>query len=267
MSVKTDASGRRWIEVETEVPGTPEEVWQAIATGPGISSWFVATDIRDDGTLVSHFGPGMDAVGRVTLWDPPRRFSAEGDGFSPNAPPLATEWSVEARGGASCIVRVVHSLFAAADDWDDELESMESGWPGFFRVLRLYLAHFRGQPCSTFRAMAFTSLDEAQAWKVLTTSLGLANARAGQSGRTGGDTPSLAGHVEHTDDGRNPHLLLRAESPSPGAIWFGAVRMGDQTCLVMSAYFYGADAATTVAREEPRWQGWVAKVPGVPSGA
>ena len=35
MPVKKDASGRRSVEAEVEVPGTPEEVWQAIATGPG----------------------------------------------------------------------------------------------------------------------------------------------------------------------------------------------------------------------------------------
>src|SRR4051812_45796727 len=43
MSVKREASGRRSVQVEVEDPGTPEEVWQAIATGPGISSWFVWT--------------------------------------------------------------------------------------------------------------------------------------------------------------------------------------------------------------------------------
>ena len=41
MGVKEEASGRRSVQVEIEVSGTPEEVWQAIATGPGISSWFV----------------------------------------------------------------------------------------------------------------------------------------------------------------------------------------------------------------------------------
>ena len=47
MSVKKEASGRRSIQVEVEVPGTPEEVWQAIATGPGISSWFVPTEFEE----------------------------------------------------------------------------------------------------------------------------------------------------------------------------------------------------------------------------
>jgi hypothetical protein len=29
MSVKTDASGKRSVHLEFEVPGTPEQVWQA----------------------------------------------------------------------------------------------------------------------------------------------------------------------------------------------------------------------------------------------
>src|SRR5260370_2327939 len=37
MSVKKEASGRRSIQVEVEVPGTPQEAWQAIASGPDIS--------------------------------------------------------------------------------------------------------------------------------------------------------------------------------------------------------------------------------------
>lgn len=41
MGVKKAANGRRSVEVEFEVNGTPEEVWQAIAIGPGVSSWFV----------------------------------------------------------------------------------------------------------------------------------------------------------------------------------------------------------------------------------
>ena len=61
MSVKKEASGRRSVQVEVEVPGTPEEVWKAIATGPGISSWFVPTEFEErDGkpvAVTSRFGP------------------------------------------------------------------------------------------------------------------------------------------------------------------------------------------------------------------
>ena len=63
MPVKKDPSGRRSVEVETEVPGTPEEVWQAIATGPGISAWFVPAKLegREGGRVALDFGGGMES--------------------------------------------------------------------------------------------------------------------------------------------------------------------------------------------------------------
>jgi len=149
MSVKKEASGRRSIQVEVEVPGTPEEVWQAIATGPGISAWFVPAEFEErDGKPVAvsfNFGPGMESRSMLTAWDPPRMFAKEADGWIPGSPPIATEWTVEARAGGVCVVRVVQSLFASTDDWDGQLEGTENGWPGIFRVLRIYLTHFRGQ--------------------------------------------------------------------------------------------------------------------------
>ncbi|MCG8450245.1 MAG: hypothetical protein MI725_11805 [Pirellulales bacterium] len=48
MAVSKDDSGRRFVQVEVEVPGTPEEVWQAIATAEGITSWFVPTKTEHD---------------------------------------------------------------------------------------------------------------------------------------------------------------------------------------------------------------------------
>ena len=72
MSVKKEASGRRSIQVEVEVPGTPEEVWQAIATGPGISSWFAPAEFEEqDGkpiALTLNYGPGMASRSVVTDW-------------------------------------------------------------------------------------------------------------------------------------------------------------------------------------------------------
>ena len=55
MSVKKEESGRRWVQSEVEVPGTPEEVWDAVATGPGVSSWFYPTDIdgQEGGEVIS----------------------------------------------------------------------------------------------------------------------------------------------------------------------------------------------------------------------
>ena len=158
MSVKKEASGRRSIQVEVEVPGTPEEVWQAIATGPGISAWFCPAEFEEQGgkpvAATLTFGPGMESRSVVTAWDPPRMIAREADGWAPGSPPIATEFSVEARAGGVCVVRVVNSLFASTDDWDKQLEGAESGWPGIFRILRIYLTHFRGQRSAIMQVMA-----------------------------------------------------------------------------------------------------------------
>ncbi len=117
MPVKKDASGRRSVEVETEVPGTPEEVWQAIATGPGISAWFVPAKLeeREGGAIALDFGPGMESQAVIKAWDPPRRFVAENEGgMGPGSPTVADEWTVEAKSGGTCRVRIVHSWFAAS---------------------------------------------------------------------------------------------------------------------------------------------------------
>ena len=94
MSVKKEASGRRSLQVEVEVPGTPEEVWQAIATGPGISSWMVPAEFEvRDGKPVAvkmNFGPGMEIRSSVTAWEPLRKWASQSDGV-PGSPPIANE--------------------------------------------------------------------------------------------------------------------------------------------------------------------------------
>src|SRR5262245_40548042 len=195
MSVKKEASGRRSVQVQVEVPGTPEEVWQAIATGPGVSAWFVPTEIvEQDGKPVavkSNFGPGMESTATVTSWDPPRKFAAESPGWTPDMPTMATEWSVEARAGGVCVVRVVHSLFASTDDWDNQLEGTEFGWPGFFRILRLYLAHFRGQRSAIMQWNAMPAGTAEDAWATLTAALGLKGVVAAHRWTASPGNPSL----------------------------------------------------------------------------
>jgi uncharacterized protein YndB with AHSA1/START domain len=259
MSVKKEASGRRSVQVEVEVPGTPEEVWQAIATGPGISSWFVPTEFEErDGKPVAvklNFGPGMESRSVVTAWDPPRRFAAEASGWSPGSPPIADEWSVEARAGGVCVVRVVHSLFASTDDWDNQLEGTESGWPGFFRILRIYLTHFRGQRSAMMQWMAPAAGTETEAWETLTAAVGLKRVSAGQRWTAPSGVPVLSGVVEHVSQSPG-NALVRLDKPGPGVAALGAVDYGG-SMVTLSFYLYGDQAAGTVARVTPLWQAWI----------
>jgi uncharacterized protein YndB with AHSA1/START domain len=256
MSVKKEANGRRSVQVEVEVPGTPEQVWQAIAAGPGVSAWFVPAEIdgRIGGTVTHHFGGGMDSDSTITEWDAPHRFAADGS-WGPNAPTIATEWIVEARGGGTCIVRVVHSLFAETDDWDGQLTGVESGWPSFFRILRMYLEHFPGQPSSQIQIMAMP--DASGAWEKLTGALNLAGAAPGERRAAGDSAPPLSGIVESVNTSGSPHTLLRVDLPAPGAVLAAACPAGGKAWVTVGFYLYGDTAAAVVAREQSAWTAWM----------
>ena len=260
MSVKKEASGRRSVQVEVEVPGTPEEVWQAIATGPGISAWFVPAEFEEKGgkpvAVKLDFGPGMESRSVVTAWDPPRRFAREGEGWVPGSPPMATEFIVEARAGGVCVVRVVQSLFASTDDWDEQLTGSEGGWPGIFRILRLYLTHFRGQRSAIMQFMAPVPGTQADAWKTLTAAVGLKGVSLGQHWAAPAGVPALGGVVEYLSD--SPYgALLRLDKPGPGTAALGTIEFGGSVMATLSFYLYGDQAAETVARETPLWQAWI----------
>jgi uncharacterized protein YndB with AHSA1/START domain len=77
----------RSIELEVEVAGTPEEVWEAIATGPGISAWLHPTEFeeRQGGRFRYDMGFGI-REGTVTAWEPPHRFAQE-VGWQPGGDP------------------------------------------------------------------------------------------------------------------------------------------------------------------------------------
>ncbi|MBI1826886.1 MAG: SRPBCC domain-containing protein [Planctomycetes bacterium] len=270
MSVKKEPSGRRSIQVEVEVPGTPEEVWRAIATGPGVSSWFVPTkcDEREGGQVVSTFGPGMDCPAKITAWQPPKRFAAEAEMGPPGTPMMATEWSVEARAGGVCLVRVVHSLFASTDDWDNQLDGLEQGWPTYFRILLMRLSHYKGMPCSAMQFVAMSSEQESKAWENAGGALALLRVAEGQGWTAPEGLPHMAGVVDLVGKGVHPNtVLLRLEAPSPGAAYVGAFSCGGMVMVCMNIYLYGAKAKAAVNRDEPAWQKWMGeRFPMPPAG-
>ena len=143
----------RSVELEGEVVGTPEEVWEAIATGRGISAWLHPTEVteRAGGRFTFDLGFGATREGTVTAWDPPHRFAQEttwdpGGGLP--AARVATEWLVEGRDDGTCLVRMVMSGFGTEVGWDDELEGMAAGMRAALAALAGYRAHFPGRPAA-----------------------------------------------------------------------------------------------------------------------
>jgi DNA-binding transcriptional ArsR family regulator len=80
--VSTSPNVPHRLEFSVEVPGTPEQVWQAIATAKGMSAWFLPTEMeeREGGSLHFTMGPEMGSDGHVTAGSRPTAWSTRRTG-------------------------------------------------------------------------------------------------------------------------------------------------------------------------------------------
>jgi uncharacterized protein YndB with AHSA1/START domain len=162
------------IKDEIEVEATPEEVWEAIATGPGIDSWFMGkneVEPREGGTVRTVL-PGFEFEATITAWDPPRRFahrSEEGEDGSVHA----FEFLIEGRDQGTTVVRWVHSGFLG-DNWEAEYDGLKEGDPAYFHKLGQYLRYFRGRTATPVEVYGPNVPDRERAWETLRGGLGLA---------------------------------------------------------------------------------------------
>jgi uncharacterized protein YndB with AHSA1/START domain len=68
---------------EIQVDATPDEVWEAIATGTGMDAWFMGSneiESREGGFARTEGLSGWTVESTVTTWDPPNRFIYGFDG-------------------------------------------------------------------------------------------------------------------------------------------------------------------------------------------
>jgi uncharacterized protein YndB with AHSA1/START domain len=142
-------TGKRFeVRLQAQTPASPEQVWEAIATGPGISSWFVGrTDIVGDVVRTS-FGEDWIPGATVTVRDEPHRF-AYGSDTAPDGRHVGYEFLIEGRAGASTVLRAVTSGFLPGDDWEHEYEAMSHGTRLFFASLVEHLRFFAGRTGET----------------------------------------------------------------------------------------------------------------------
>ena len=259
MSVRVDPSGRRWVRGEVEAPGSVDELWQAIGTGAGLSSWFTRSEfsVGADGQptqLTCHFGPGISSAATLTRWDPPRGFSVISDEFIQGGPEVATDWNIEERDGKSCLLSVEHGLFVDSDEYDNHIEATEAGWPAFFRILQLYMAHHRGEPCALLELMG-AAADGDRAWEDVSSALGFSNAQPGERFAAPAGALPFSGVVD-TVPGET-EVILHIDQPTSGVAHLFVWPINDQILLSLRFYLYGEDAAKVVSREEPLWRSWM----------
>ena len=248
---------RRCIELAVEVPGSPEEVWRAIATGAGISSWYVPHTIeeREGGGATASFGPEpeMQIQGRVAAWEPPHRVVFDG---GEGVEGMAFEWTIDARDGGTCIVGLVNSGFGRGDEWDALYDDMPAGWQLFMLNLRLHLQHFRGRTAVASLPTAACSGTLEGAWTSLTGALGIPPAPAvgDQVKVTALDAPALAGTVADVAQHR---VALLLDQPSPGIAFITVHRQEGAATAAIWSYLYGDQAAAAAERDERLWREWL----------
>ncbi|MGH8884564.1 MAG: SRPBCC family protein [Egibacteraceae bacterium] len=246
------------IAFSVEVPGTPEQVWDAIATANGITSWFLPTDVEEHvgGAIVTHMGE-TDSPGTITGWEPHRRLEYSEPEWAAltghdidSVTPLVTEFLVEAQSGGTCVVRVVSSAFGTGADWEQEFfDDMEKYWAPHFHHLRLYLAHFPGQRVTSLEAGADLPGSAEAVLSAMREALGVGE--VGQPVEARG----LTGQVERISD---IELLLRLTDPVPGLLAFFALGKGDGMATAqVQGYLFSEDAPGFVEREQPAWKAWL----------
>lgn len=234
------------VRKEIELDATPEEVWEAIATGPGIDAWFMGTNEVEprEGGVARMTLPGWTSESTVKVWDPPNRFVTE-TARGEDGRFMAFEYLIEGRGGGSTVLRFVHSGFLPDDAWEAEYEALKTGDPAYLQKLAEYLKYFRGRTAVPVSAYG-PQVDKERAWKVFKDALGLTGEVA--EGDRVRSTPEGLPPIEGVVDYVSPDFL--GVRTSDGLYRF---IHGMGTVVVGHHIYADVDQQAT----ERAWQSWI----------
>jgi uncharacterized protein YndB with AHSA1/START domain len=236
-----------------EVPAGPDEVWAAIATGPGIDSWFMGRNEVTAGTVRTVFGEYAPEL-EITESHPAHRFAYR-SGQAPDGRFIAYEFLIEGRAGGSTVLRTVTSGFLPGEDWAEEFEAMTLGGELYFRTLVEYLTYFAGRFATPVTAFGPSGppCPPGPSWtrdrSLLCRELGLAEApQPGDPVRFTGEIGSADGVVyfanAHAIGVRTPDALYR-------------FMRGFGKPVIAAHHLFAADAEPDQARQA--WEAWLSR--------
>jgi uncharacterized protein YndB with AHSA1/START domain len=243
------------VREEIELAATPDEVWAAIATGPGIDSWFMGRnqiEPREGGRGQMILG-GFTAESTVTAWEPGRRFAFQ-SAPGPDGTFMAFEYLIEGRDAGSTTLRLVHSGFLS--DWDSEYDAISVGDRMYLGKLASYLAYFPGQTATASVALRGPSVADAErVWAAFVGAVGLAD--------PSGDV-AVGDQARLTVDGVGPAeaVVDYVARPSFLGVRTGSALYrfihGQRDTVVVEQHIFDADVDPAGA--EKAWQDWLAAI-------
>ncbi len=235
----------RTIDLSIDVPGGITEAWRAVATGPGISSWFVPCQVEErvGGEVIVDFGELGSDRGRVTVWEPPTRFAYDG-GDTGEGPSLSFEWQISEADADGCTVRLLNRGFSG-EGGAAEAEGMAAGWQIYLENLRLHLTHFPGLEARAITPTVMVPGDNEAAWAELCSALDLqVDLGEGAHFTTSGEgVPMLIGTIEKNlaIPGKLSAYLVRTEAPAAGTAFIAAEGGGEAAACSVWLYLYDDD--------------------------
>jgi uncharacterized protein YndB with AHSA1/START domain len=243
------------IELNEEIQATPEEVWAAIATGPGIDSWFMGrTELepREGGSGSWAMG-GQVQHSTVTAWEPGKRLAYRGDP-DPDGSFMAFEYLLEGRDGGSTVVRIVHSGMLGDDSWDAEYDAISKGDAMYFGKLVQYVEHFQGRTARHSNLLFGPQVaDTGRSWDEFHATLGVkAPAEVGTPARLDvAGLPPVEGVIGYSVE--PVALILRGDD------WLVTLLNGYQNTVVAEYHAFRDIDATAV---DAAWQSWLTRTFG-----
>jgi uncharacterized protein YndB with AHSA1/START domain len=195
------------IRDEITLAATPEQVWDAIATGPGLDSWFMGHSeiVPGEGGTNRMEMLGYVQESTITAWEPGRRLAFRGD--SPDGTFTASEFLIEGRDGGSSVLRAVQHGLLGGDDWEAQYDGLKDGGPMHLRKLAAYLAHFPGRTSKFNLFLPGPAVtDDAKIWSTFASALSVDAISEGARVRL--DVPGLPARDGVIDFLRAPEVVL-----------------------------------------------------------
>ncbi|WP_326784391.1 SRPBCC family protein [Streptomyces sp. NBC_00151] len=156
---------------EQDLPATPEQAWDAVATGAGNLGWLYPMEVEP-----RVGGKATRGDSTVVAWEPPHHFAvrATQDGGFSNTLTYRIE---PADGGASHLRMGIHWVHTGVVDdtwnWDTKADAAEKHVDFYQHSLPEYLRHFAGRPAVYVRAARGESTEDPADFAALCRRLGL----------------------------------------------------------------------------------------------